>query len=748
MLLLFVLVTQAQAQGIAAVANSKDKSLQVKYSGATTKDVAPGLVKLSFTVSAQGKNDKNLETIFFELPAGAGAISPVGAYQSKGKKYKVEAAVKAPFHAIRFTAVGGKKEKSKKKVKEETFSYVLSEAEFASMSSIKVRVKSNSGTKDVTVPLNKNKRTGAADVTTLATCTTPLPVISGSPDLCPGEIVKFAIKENMDYQNIQWSVPTVGSDGKPSNWEILSVTGKYNNVLEVRVGDVSGTVYASVDVANCGTKVVSKATYIGDEIPVTISVVNGTQTGKEEFNTGDVMVFNANANQNRDKREYIYDWEVPVGWTIVSGQGTNQLIVIAGAVEGFVELNVKSRSDRELRYCGLGYAYVEVIQEPKEGCPKPDIDVDAPEEVCDDSENVYRFAVTNPDPNKKVKYQFFLPDEFQVVASGYGWVDIKVNNAKADSTLFVTIVAVNANNCGAEAICIPVDVKDCPTGPCEKPVVSLVAPDTICNLADEPTTIRVAQTQPGVTYTFNVPEGFLVIEEGPDFVTVVAVFDEEQLGQPQTISVTARNECGVTTAQETLIVADCGNGNPLPVTLTRFEGVSRNGSVELAWSTASEINNDRFEIERSTNGKDFVKVGEVKGMGNSSALVDYTYSDRNTTSGTVYYRLRQVDYDAAFEYSKVIAVSHVATASSASAISLYPNPVNDGNLTVRFEELVKGHATIRLVDLNGRVLHTQELSSVDSEVAMNLSGLNLRAGIYMISVTANGRNTTQRIMIR
>ncbi|ALJ01122.1 hypothetical protein DC20_01615 [Rufibacter tibetensis] len=211
--------------------------------------------------------------------------------------------------------------------------------------------------------------------------------------------------------------------------------------------------------------------------------------------------------------------------------------------------------------------------------------------------------------------------------------------------------------------------------------------------------------------------------------------------------VLAINECGSEEFTASVVIGDCVGGNPLPVTLSKFEGVSRSGAVELNWSTASEINNDRFEIERSANGKDFQKVGQVKGNGNSSVAIDYTFTDRSATSGTVYYRLKQVDFDNAFEYSKVIAVTHRATANS-SAMSVYPNPVTDGNLSVRFQNSVKGNATVRLLDMSGRVLHTQQVGNVESELGMNLRSLNLRPGVYMISVTANGQSTTQRVMVR
>ncbi len=545
-------------------------------------------------------------------------------------------------------------------------------------------------------------------------------------------------------------MPRAQDNTPVKGWEIVS--GQGTNKVKVKVGMKNGTMKVTVNHAACGTKVATLPVKPGKAVAVSIQ-------GDANFCPGDVLVYkasagkvngNGNGNGNGNNKSYDFSWSVPTGWTIVSGQNTNTLIVKAGAAAGDVSVSIASNPKKNKAICEAGDATVAVKLKANCGsCAKPDLTVTSPSVVCSSGEKIYKIAVEDRDPLGKVKYQFFLPEEFQIVSQGYGYVNIMVNNAKPDSTLFVTVVAVNGNNCGAEAVCKPVNVEDCgSTGGCTKPSVALVAPDSVCNLADEPTTIRVAQMQSGVTYTFDVPEGFIVLEEGPGYVTVVAVFEESQLGQPYTFRVTATNECASSVAEESVVVKDCGNGNPLPVTLTRFEGASRNGAVELAWSTASEINNDRFEIERSANGKDFRKVGEVKGNGNSSALVDYAYTDRGAASGTVYYRLRQVDFDGAFEFSKVIAVSHNAGAASQAAVSVFPNPVTDGRVGIRFQEVVNGGATIRLADLSGRVLHSQQLSNVASDIDLNLTGLNLRSGIYTLSITANGRSTTQRIVIR
>ncbi|GGK77099.1 hypothetical protein GCM10011405_26110 [Rufibacter glacialis] len=488
-------------------------------------------------------------------------------------------------------------------------------------------------------------------------------------------------------------------------------------------------------------------------------------SGNQHPCPGDIEVYCI----ENDRGYTSFEWDVPrahageppVGWEIISGQGTNCVTVRVGQKSGTMKVKVTDP------VCGTKVATLPVK-------PGKDFEVTiaGPDSICVKEPQTYTASVKKVNGNGNGKapakgefiFNWTVPADW-TIQSGQGTDKIVVIPGSTDGevNLYVsdnTKVSGNGNNgngvggykkgyCGTASDGIYVKTNDnCGGGVCPAPNVALIAPDTICNLADEPTTIRVAEMQAGVTYTFNVPDGFLVLEEGEGFVTVVAVFEEEQLGQPQTITVTATNDCGTETAEVKMVVADCGLGNPLPVTLTSFTGVSRGGAIVLNWTTASEKDNDRFEIERSTNGKDFVKVGQVKGNGTSSATVDYTYTDRSSASGTVYYRLRQVDFNNAFEYSKVISVSHVAAAGSAATVSVYPNPVTDGRVTLRFNEAVKGSATIQLVDMSGRVLHAQQLSNVASEVALNLANLNLKPGVYLINITTNGRSTTQRVMVR
>lgn len=112
---------------------------------------------------------------------------------------------------------------------------------------------------------------------------------------------------------------------------------------------------------------------------------------------------------------------------------------------------------------------------------------------------------------------------------------------------------------------------------------------------------------------------------------------------------------------------------PLPVELLRFDAAACGSSVCLAWSTASERDNDRFVVERSADALDFTPIGSVPGAGNSTMYREYHYIDRSPLQGTGYYRLRQVDTNGDFTFSEVRPV----TLYQNDPPVLFPNPVHD-----------------------------------------------------------------------
>jgi hypothetical protein len=169
----------------------------------------------------------------------------------------------------------------------------------------------------------------------------------------------------------------------------------------------------------------------------------------------------------------------------------------------------------------------------------------------------------------------------------------------------------------------------------------------------------------------------------------------------------------------------------LPVELTQFKAQQKNNANYLTWQTASEKSNNHFDIERSAIGQeDWVKIGTVKGNGNSQIIRDYTFTD-NTPLSISYYRLKQVDNDGSFDYSNVVNVTNKSGKFKIDV--LLPNPTKD-NLTIQFESNKNEAVNLTVLDMTGRVVLTQNASATEGGNLLNVNTASLSNGIYMVSL--------------
>ncbi len=167
---------------------------------------------------------------------------------------------------------------------------------------------------------------------------------------------------------------------------------------------------------------------------------------------------------------------------------------------------------------------------------------------------------------------------------------------------------------------------------------------------------------------------------------------------------------------------------PLPVTLVSFEVKKMGDGAKLEWSTASEINNERFVVERSFDGKTFEAIGEVKGAGNSATLLKHSFLDRAPKAGTNYYRLTQHDFDGESEVSKTIYLTYTGTTSS-SALSTYPNPTTD-DLTIKPSASSEADQTFYILNTAGSLVKTVVLPK--NQTSVQLSVRELASGLYLV----------------
>ena len=174
----------------------------------------------------------------------------------------------------------------------------------------------------------------------------------------------------------------------------------------------------------------------------------------------------------------------------------------------------------------------------------------------------------------------------------------------------------------------------------------------------------------------------------------------------------------------------------LPVRLMNFTAKANGNLALLNWQTASELNNDKFEIERSTNATDFIKIGEVKGNGTLQKISAYNFLDRTPANGANYYRLKQVDFNGKFELSDAKAVNfNLATA----AFSIYPNPATD---VLTIELKTSTISSLDVYDFSGKYLFNQVLS--DKVNTVNIE--KLATGIYFFKVNSSEVSSINKII--
>ncbi|HCL83920.1 MAG TPA: hypothetical protein DIC22_08090 [Chitinophagaceae bacterium] len=177
---------------------------------------------------------------------------------------------------------------------------------------------------------------------------------------------------------------------------------------------------------------------------------------------------------------------------------------------------------------------------------------------------------------------------------------------------------------------------------------------------------------------------------------------------------------------------------PLPITLISFTASVVNGEVLLYWTTAAEINNDYFTIQRSRDVAGWENIQKVPGAGNSSTDHTYSTKDQSPFTGISYYRLMQTDIDGKFTYSQVISVN---LGNKLSEINLFPNPATD-RVNILFN--VSGKYEVALLNSNGQfMIHPVLINGLNT--VLNVS--ELKSGIYFIRIRHDGIQETRKVLI-
>ena len=194
--------------------------------------------------------------------------------------------------------------------------------------------------------------------------------------------------------------------------------------------------------------------------------------------------------------------------------------------------------------------------------------------------------------------------------------------------------------------------------------------------------------------------------------------------------------------------ASASGGNPLPVDLISFNAREENGKVLLDWQTASELNNDFFEVQRSEDGENWMVIGEVEGNGTINEVIEYDYTDTRPLFGSSYYRLRQVDFDGQFEYSPVQGVN-IQHSGRSLEVTLYPNPTTGDNINIRLISANRrNNVKLRLIDLSGKMFLNKFVDVEKFAQDQRITPCKeLQKGIYILEVDQNNVVSRHKIII-
>jgi hypothetical protein len=231
----------------------------------------------------------------------------------------------------------------------------------------------------------------------------------------------------------------------------------------------------------------------------------------------------------------------------------------------------------------------------------------------------------------------------------------------------------------------------------------------------------------------------------PDFITNAAATTTTGLNYPSTVFIdNANNHIWIPdTYSHRVLRYDV---SPIPVELTSFTAVAQNQQVILNWVTASELNNNGFEIQRSIGNSEFATVGFVKGTGTTTIQQEYSFSERNLSNGNYTYRLKQIDFNGMFEYSNTIEVE-ILNVNNYALIQNFPNPFNP---TTKIGYILKDRTNVKVVVMNSL---GEEIAVLANDIQdqgfheLEFNAVNLSSGIYFYSIQTMQYSETKKMIL-
>ena len=193
------------------------------------------------------------------------------------------------------------------------------------------------------------------------------------------------------------------------------------------------------------------------------------------------------------------------------------------------------------------------------------------------------------------------------------------------------------------------------------------------------------------------------------------------------------------TADSTYYFSVADKNIALPVELISFSANNSNGKNILEWNTASELNNDHFEVQRFDESKNWTAIAEIPGHGTTNQEQFYSYTDGSVqTSNIVYYRLKQVDHNGKFEYSEI---KRISCEQKNKTMKIFPNPARDViNLSFVNDGLIRD---VKIFDMQGTCVYSYKNASYHNTIDIS----SLKNGIYFLK-TYSGNDVSSQVFCK
>lgn len=183
---------------------------------------------------------------------------------------------------------------------------------------------------------------------------------------------------------------------------------------------------------------------------------------------------------------------------------------------------------------------------------------------------------------------------------------------------------------------------------------------------------------------------------------------------------------------------------PLPVTLLSFTGKRTATEIQLSWVTTSEVNNKKFNIQHSTDGKNFTIIGSVNGNGNTTGARNFSFTHKDPPVGKNFYRLQQVDINGITKFSNILVIY---AGNSKTNFSIFPS-ITKGDFIVQLpDRTYTGIALVAISDLAGRIVYNQKHTIVNNQIAVLATG-KLLPGAYVVRIETNKSVQSGKLLVQ